>query len=50
MTEVSEMGDILNKINKSPSQYFLNQNIKACFRKPNGKIDRVKSNTTDATG
>lgn len=50
MTEVSEMGDILKQINRNPTQYFVNQNIKGCFRKPNKeRIGRSKSTVTETT-
>lgn len=46
-TDNTELGDIYKAIKKNPSQYFLERNVKSCFKK--GQMDKAISNITETT-
>jgi hypothetical protein len=49
MTEQTEMGDLYHKISKNPKQFFVDQDIKGCFRRAKRPIAKSTGSITEAT-
>lgn len=47
--DMSELGDVFDRISKDPSHFFLQQNIKGCFRRPKNPLEKSTGNITDTT-
>lgn len=47
--DLSELGDVFDRISKDPSHYFLQQNIKGCFRRPKASLEKSTGNITETT-
>jgi hypothetical protein len=46
---MSELGDVFDRISKDPSHFFLQQNIKGCFRRPKNPLEKSTANITETT-